>query len=70
MDEIRKKITYIIKTTKKVVETVFSDYEEKQSFKELFPKEELPKINEKGKEYRNYSLDLFVNASQYYNDLF
>ena len=29
MDEIRKKITYIIKTTKKVVETLLSDYEEK-----------------------------------------
>ena len=33
MDEIRKKITYIIKTTKKVVETVLRDYEKKQSFK-------------------------------------
>ena len=36
----------------------------------IFPKEELPIINEKGKEYRKYSLDLFDNSSEYYNDLY
>ena len=68
MEEIRNKLIFIVKTAKKIVETISVDFDQKKSFNELFKKEDFI-INEKGKGYRKYYIDIFDNVSEYYTDL-
>jgi len=61
---------YIIETTKKIIETILSDIENKISFYQMFPKMDF-KFNEvkREKDYRKFNLELFENSDEYYNDL-
>ena len=68
MEEIREKVIYLVETTKKIVETIMSDISNEKKFEDLFQKEVL-KFEVLNKQYRNYNLDLFDNAKDYYDDL-
>ena len=68
MQDIRNTLIFIVKTAKKIVETISVDFDQKKSFNELFKKEDFI-INEKGKGYRKYCIDIFDNVSEYYKDL-
>jgi len=61
---------YIVETTKKIIETILSDIENKISFFQMFPKIDF-KFNEtkREKDYRKFNLELFENSDEYYKDL-
>ena len=67
MEVARQIAIYIVETTKKIIETLLSDIEDKISFRKMFPKIDL-KFDEK-KEERNLSLDLFDKSDEYYEYL-
>lgn len=56
---------YIVETTKKIIETILSDIENKISFFQMFPKIDF-KFNEtkREKDYRKFNLELFENSDE------
>ena len=67
MEVTRQIAIYIVETTKKIIETLLIDIEDKVSFRNMFPKIDL-RFGEK-KEERNFNLDLFDQVDEYYEDL-
>ena len=67
MEVTRQIAIYIVETTKKIIETLLMDIEDKVSFRNMFPKIDL-RFGEK-KEERNFNLDLFDQVDEYYEDL-
>jgi len=69
MKEIKNKVKYIVETSKKIVETLLSDIEEKKSFDDLLPEKDFKLIETQNKN-RKFNLNLFDNYYEYYMDLY
>ena len=69
MEDCQEIAVYIVQTIKTIGETVMSDIKNEKTFKELFPNFDNSFEMKKQKEFRDFSLSLFDNNQEYYEDL-